>query len=212
MDLNREEYVGYHQWLEVYVMKIEKIEESLLIHKAIEFAALKHKHGMRKGSDIPYIVHPFEVGLILQENGADLETIIAGILHDTLEDTNTTDIEIKEIFGEKVAEYVLGASEKLENRSNTPWRERKEHTVNYLSENIPLEIKLIACADKLSNIRSMKIDFDRLGDELWKRFRVGYDDQRWYYNELINSLERINQYDMYKEFVYLVNSVFSFPV
>jgi hypothetical protein len=77
-----------------------------------------------------------------------------------------------------------------------------------LKKDASFEIMLIACADKLSNIRSIVIDFERFGDDLWSRFRVGYDDQKWYYNELVRSLEEISEYDMYKEFTYLVNKVF----
>jgi (p)ppGpp synthase/HD superfamily hydrolase len=57
-----------------------------LINNALIIAAKIHKDQTRKGTDIPYIVHPFEVALILQENGADEDMIAAGLLHDVLED------------------------------------------------------------------------------------------------------------------------------
>lgn len=58
----------------------------MLIHKAIEFAAVKHRNQARKGTDTPYIVHPMEVMYILAENGCDETVIAAGLLHDTVED------------------------------------------------------------------------------------------------------------------------------
>ena len=56
------------------------------IHEAIEFAAVKHRGQVRKGTDIPYIVHPMEVMYILTQNDCDETTVIAGLLHDTIED------------------------------------------------------------------------------------------------------------------------------
>ena len=62
----------------------------MLIHEAIEFAAVKHKNQVRKGTDTPYIVHPMEVMYILAENGCDETVIAAGLLHDTVEDAGAT--------------------------------------------------------------------------------------------------------------------------
>ena len=75
---------------------------SLRIHDAIIFAAVKHKDQKRKGTDIPYIVHPMEVMQILTENEVSEDVIIAGILHDTLEDTDTKPQEIETKFGKAV--------------------------------------------------------------------------------------------------------------
>ena len=60
------------------------------IHNAIIFASIKHQNQKRKGTNLPYIVHPMEVMQILTENGCSENVIVAGILHDTLEDTDTT--------------------------------------------------------------------------------------------------------------------------
>ena len=87
-----------------------------MIRKALEYAAVYHKEGVRKGSNVPYIVHPFEVALILQENGMEEKIIVAGLLHDTLEDTELTAEQLKEEFGEDILQLVLGASEVLEGR------------------------------------------------------------------------------------------------
>ena len=84
---------------------------NMRIHKAIEFATLKHQGQTRKGTDIPYIVHPIEVMQILTASGCEEDIIIAGILHDTLEDTNTEREEIVEAFGARVAELVAHESE-----------------------------------------------------------------------------------------------------
>lgn len=184
-----------------------------LINNALAIAAKIHKDQVRKGSDIPYIVHPFEVALILQENGADEEMISAGILHDVLEDGNL-DIEfikseIRDKLNEKVLEYVIGASELLENRDFTCWDIRKQHTIDYLKDkDTPMEIKMISCADKLSNARSIIRDLQRVGDKVWDIFNAGYEKQKWYYEGLIDSLKDLKGTKMYEELKEIVKVIF----
>lgn len=184
-----------------------------LINNALAIAAKIHKDQVRKGSDIPYIVHPFEVALILQENGADEEMISAGILHDVLEDGNL-DIEfikseIRDKLNEKVLEYVIGASELLENRDFTCWDIRKQHTIDYLKDkDTPMEIKMISCADKLSNARSIIRDLQRVGDKVWDIFNAGYEKQKWYYEGLIDSLKDLKGTNMYEELKEIVKVIF----
>lgn len=182
-------------------------ENWVKIHKAIEYAAIKHRKGLRKGTNTPYIVHPFEVAMILKESEADTETITAGILHDVLEDTDATLEEIREIFGSTICSYVVGASEKLEKRENTPWRDRKLYTIEFL-RSANMNVKLIACADKLSNIRSIALDAET-DEKIWTRFKADFQEQSWHYHGLVESLSSLAEYQMYKEFQLRVNEVFS---
>lgn len=184
-----------------------------LINNALIIAAKIHKDQTRKGSDIPYIVHPFEVALILQENGADEEMIAAGLLHDVLEDGDLNleyiKNEIKLRLNHRVLQYVIGASEELENRKSTPWRDRKRHTIDYLrDENTPKEIKMISCADKLSNARSIFRDLKTEGSNLWNRFNAGYEMQKKYYEGLVESLKDLEGLKMYEEFKRIVKAIF----
>ncbi|WP_432663395.1 HD domain-containing protein [Wukongibacter baidiensis] len=178
-----------------------------LINKAIEIAAKAHEGQHRKVTDIPYIVHPFEVAMILQENGCSEDVIAAGILHDTLEDTELTEAEVREVFGDRILELVLGASEELEDRGNRAWYDRKLHTIEYLKD-ASMEIKMIACADKLSNIRSMIKGCNDMGNRLWDRFNAPYEDQKWYYQSLTESLKSLNGFKMYGQFKEAVNFLF----
>ena len=102
----------------------------MLIHKAIEFAAIRHKDQKRKGTELPYIVHPMEVMQILTENGCDEIVIVAGILHDTIEDTETTYDDILENFGKEIADIVASESED----KSKSWKERKQTTIDRLTE------------------------------------------------------------------------------
>jgi (p)ppGpp synthase/HD superfamily hydrolase len=68
-----------------------------------------------------------------------------------------------------------------------PWEERKEHTLRSL-ENAPLNVRLVSCADKLHNIRTIARDWNTVGDEVWARFNKGKDEQRRYYQRLVEVL------------------------
>jgi len=175
-----------------------------LIHEAIVFAARKHAGQMRKGTNIPYIAHPMEVmQILLAERNCSDDVIIAGILHDTLEDTGTTPAEILENFGEEILKIVAAESE---DKSKT-WKERKQATIDHLS-GVSLEAKLVCCADKLSNLRSMAADKEAVGDKLWERFNAVKSDIEWYYRGIAAALPELVGYKMYGELIALNNEVF----
>lgn len=165
---------------------------NILIHRAIEFATIKHRDQKRKGTNTPYIVHPMEVFGILAYSGCDEKTIIAGILHDTLEDTDTEYEEISIIFGKEVADIVASESE---DKSKT-WQERKQATIDNL-KNAPLASKHVACADKLSNLISIYADSLTCGEAVWNRFGAGKDNVAWYYEGVINSLAGLKDFAPY---------------
>ena len=155
-----------------------------MLHEAIQVAAVAHGDQKRKGSDIPYISHPFMVAMILSQAGFPEDVIVAGVLHDTIEDTDLTLDDIISRFGERVAGIVQGCSE--EDRS-LPWKARKQHTIDYLKTASP-DIRATSCADKLHNARSMAADYREIGESLWDRFNAGRDDQEWYYRGLVAGL------------------------
>ncbi len=155
-----------------------------MIERAIIFAAKAHKNQTRKGTDIPYITHTFAVGMLLQKEKCSEEVIAAGILHDTLEDTETTFKDLTEAFGVRVANLVLAASE---NDKSLPWTVRKQHTIEMLKDASLEEIQVIV-ADKLHNLKSIRTDINLYGDIIWQRFNRGKCDQHWYYASIVKAL------------------------
>jgi (p)ppGpp synthase/HD superfamily hydrolase len=155
-----------------------------MINLALEVAARAHNGQVRKGTDIPYITHPFAVGILLLKAGCSEEVVMAGLLHDTLEDTSLTIEEIRSQFGQVVADIVLGCTEP--NRK-LPWEERKQHTLNFL-RTAPMEIRWVCCADKLHNLRTIANDLNLVGDQVWSRFHRGRKKQEWYYRGVVESL------------------------
>lgn len=150
------------------------------IHTAIFFAAESHRGQFRKGTEVPYIIHPLNVGKLLVRYGCSLEIVTAGILHDTVEDTAVTIEDIHRSFGEKVATIVAGTSEP---DKTAPWEYRKHHTIDFL-KTASMDILLVACADKLDNIRTIREDLELSGESVWSRFNRSKKFQRWYYTSL----------------------------
>jgi len=178
-----------------------------IINNALEFASKAHSNQFRKGTNIPYIVHPVEVAMILQENGASSSVIASGLLHDVLEDTDVNVSRLHDKFGAKICETVIGASEILEDRMSIPWEIRKRHTINFL-KTANRDIQLVSCADKLSNSRSMLKNHVEKGMDFWSIFNADFESQAWYYRELVNSLKGLSGCKMYSELVVTVEQLF----
>lgn len=155
-----------------------------IIEKAINFAAKAHNGQTRKATDIPYITHPFAVGMLLQKANCTDEVIAAGILHDTLEDTSATYEELTEQFGSYIASLVRAASE---HDKSLTWEVRKQYTIDKLKDAKLEEIQIIT-ADKLHNLRSIRTDIEENGENIWNRFNRGKLDQQWYYSSIVNEL------------------------
>lgn len=118
--------------------------------KAARFAAKKHSNQIRKGSDAePYINHPLEVADLLADVGkvSDIDLLVAAILHDTIEDTETTKDEIAELFGKNVAEIVAEVTDD----KSLPKAERKQLQIEH-APHISTAAKQLKLADKISNI------------------------------------------------------------
>jgi len=122
------------------------------IRQALEYAAQVHNNQWRLPLEdkIPYISHVAGVGIILARLNLDTDTICAGILHDTLEDTETTFDDLKNIFNPHIAELVQEVSEDKQ----LPWLERKIQYRKKLNT-ISLSGLLISLADHLYNTESM---------------------------------------------------------
>ena len=178
-----------------------------LKEKAIEYATAAHAGQIRKLSNKPYIIHPLQVAETLEEAGFSEELVIAGLLHDTVEDTDTTIEEIEKEFGSKVASYVLAHTED----KTKSWEERKQHTLE-LVKDAPLEVKALIVADKWDNLKSMTAGHELIGDEIWNSFKRGLESQKWYIKGIaMNSFYGLDEEEIpefFHEFVKDVNDFF----
>lgn len=175
------------------------------ITETVNLVAFLHDGQYRKKTKIPYISHPFGVMTLLIRYGfTDEEILKTALLHDTLEDTKYTVTELKEDFGENIANYVNHLSE---DKTKT-WTERKNHTVNNI-KNIPEVSKWVLIADKVNNLEMNKFELRK--EKLdWNKFNEGEVCQEWYfksiYRELMKDEDVCNHplMDYYRELVLYV--------
>lgn len=174
----------------------------MMITKAFLFAL--HVHGEQKRKDgKPYIVHPVEVAVELARNGADEALICAGFLHDTIEDANTTPEQLRTIFGDEVARLVEQDSED----KTKSWEQRKKAALEDL-EKAERSHKMLMCADKLANLRSMKEGLNSEGEDFWRHFKRGRSDQAWLFESTVEALRSLEGLPMYEELRTLTNEIF----
>ena len=163
-----------------------KSGEISLIDRAIGFAARAHQKQMRKtGKSMPYIAHPFGVAMILQQMDCSEEVVAAGLLHDTVEDTEVKIEEIRALFGREVADIVAGCTELA--KGNYRWEERKTHMIESLRD-ASIEIKLVAAADKYHNLSHTLASIKTTGPKIWEQFGQGKEQQAWYYRSVFESI------------------------
>jgi (p)ppGpp synthase/HD superfamily hydrolase len=163
------------------------------IQKALNLAAAKHNGQMRKSSKLPYIVHPFSVAIILSEFTDDENVIVAGLLHDLLEDVESYSYQdLKNDFGQKIADIILGISEENDfdngESEKETWKKRK---LGYLKnlEKQNQESLLICAADKIHNLKSMSRIYQEQKRGMWRDFNAPLEKQIWYYQAVIEILE-----------------------
>ena len=121
--------------------------------KALDFAASKHRDQRRKDAEAtPYINHPIELASLLIEHlgSEDLPVIIAAILHDTVEDTETTAEELEQHFGREIRDIVMEVTDD----KSLPKDERKQLQVQHAGHS-SYAARLVKLADKICNLRDM---------------------------------------------------------
>lgn len=179
--------------------------------KALAFAAKKHEGQIRKRNGVPYILHPCEAAAIAATMTDDPEILAAVMLHDTLEDTDTTFQELRQAFGDRVARLVGQETEDqhAELSREQSWMTRKKDSLSRLHRSADPAVKIMWLSDKLSNIRS----FFRLhleeGDAMWEHFhQKDRAVQEWYYREILKELSDLSDTLAYREYEWLVNIIF----
>ena len=140
----------------IALIKTYNAEEENIIRKAYEYARLMHA-GQRRQSGEPYIIHPLNVAYILAQMKADRDTICAGLLHDTLEDTKATKEEISNLFNPCVAELVDGVT-KLSKMNFSSKKEEVCANTKKIISGITEDIRIIIIklADRLHNMRTLQ--------------------------------------------------------
>ncbi len=182
---------------------VADVRESMMLHEAMMMAVKAHEGQFRKGTDIPYIVHPMEVLQILTAMGADTELLIAGVLHDAVEDTAVTAEDIRARFGDAVAELVCHHTED----KSQSWEARKQATIHEIREG-DRRVRYLIFADMLSNLRSQWADYQMVGEDLWARFNAPREKQSWYYSARLDAFDDLMKDENAADFYWEAQSLY----
>jgi (p)ppGpp synthase/HD superfamily hydrolase len=192
---------------------------SYRIEQAIRAAAALHNGQVRKGKiPYPYVIHPFAVACIVADYTNDEDVVIAGLLHDTIEDTEYTFAELEGDFGKAVCaivrEVTAPAPTEDEDRDEREmWMEKHADYVAQLKEASEGAL-IVAAADKIHNMRSMveeyygdrprlRSDFGDRDEERMKVYQnVGNILNRRLQNDIVHEFNHV--FDEYKNFIYEV--------
>ncbi len=160
-----------------------------LVSDAMIFAARAHDGMLRKGTNLPYIVHPAEVAAIAATLTEDLEVLAAALLHDVMEDCGVSEEALASQFGARVAQLVKSETQERTGDPEETWLARKQGAIERIGRG-DRAVKIIALSDKLSNMRAIHRDYDRDGERLFFRFHQ-HDKalHAWYYRSCADLLE-----------------------
>lgn len=174
---------------------------SYRIEQALRAITILHKDQVRKGAiPLPYVSHLFAVAMLVMDYTKDEDTVIAALLHDTIEDTDYTPQELQEDFGGKVLEIVLALSEPQDSEKREyTWKERKAAYAKGLRK-APPEALLICAADKIHNMRAMVEEYFDEHQRFLSEFSGSLEDRVLQYQDIANALNRGLKSDILAEF------------
>jgi (p)ppGpp synthase/HD superfamily hydrolase len=142
------------------------------VERALRAALEAHRDQFRKGTQgVPYVTHPLHVALILARRGMDEDLIVAGLLHDVVEDNRQWSLaRVAAEFGV----HVKGIVEQLTEDKSRTWEERKRAAIEKIPHMSP-EAATVKAVDKLHNLQTLLADLGAAEDqeEVWKRFNGG---------------------------------------
>lgn len=187
------------------------------VEQAIQAAAVLHQDHMRKGAvPIPYMTHLVAVAMILRDYTSSEDTLVAALLHDTLEDTDYTAEEMTNDFGESVTNIVLTLTEPThENEEKLSWLASKKRYASQLRKG-PVEAVMIAAADKAHNFRSVVDEYHNDHNRFMQDFGKNLDERIEAYQSIANTInsrlkdgivhEFNHTFDAYKQFIFDVQT------
>lgn len=171
------------------------------VNHAFAFAAKHHDRQVRKGTKLPYLTHPANIAVILSRYDQEDETVVAGILHDVVEDCvrdgytrEMLEQRIGEKFGDQVLETVLAVTNRRVDDDGVELssEERKADYLERLADANDAA-RWVCAADKVHNANSILSDLRRTGDpdSVWSRFNVGKSGTLKWYRDVLARLREV---------------------
>lgn len=164
-----------------------------------------HKNQVRKSDGSPYIFHPEAVASVLAEAGFGETVVAAAWVHDVLEDTEVSEVELRQKLGEEVVDIVRGVSED----KSLEWKKRKEVYIERVVASGE-SVKAVSVADKIHNTLSLIDAHSAHGPSIWTKFRRGRDESLWFQRTLCNRLKVVWRHpllDRYEKLVQILEKL-----
>ena len=164
------------------------------LDEAVKLASRLHRDQTRRDNEkTPYISHLVSVAALLSEVTDDEDIVIAGLMHDSLEDVpEYTYGQLVKDCGERVAKIVSHVTEPLdankEDDEQLPWLTRKEKYLENLKEGGP-ESAIVSAADKIHNTESFLLDVEKEGEDFMKRFGSSLRNKIWFHEQVLLIVE-----------------------
>lgn len=152
---------------------------------ATQFIAGKYDNVYRAGVVVPYTTHLFGVARLLKNAGYREEVVIAGLLHDCLEDGRADERELRIYFGEEIVEFVRASTEP---EKNIAWEERKREIIKTIQHKTDEQLAIML-AEKTHNVRAITVEVKQLGEQVWQNFKAPKEKQEWYYRSIIEEVK-----------------------
>lgn len=181
------------------------------LNRAVAFAVEAHRDQIRKIDKSPFILHPFEVAATAAQMTGDEDVLIAALLHDTVEDTETTIEDVRLAFGDRVAELVAHETEnkRRDMPASASWKIRKEESLAVLRTTQDRDVKILWLSDKLANMRSLYRDYLKMGDAVFARFNEkNKGNHAWYYLSVLDCVNELAGEYAYEEYANLTGKIF----
>lgn len=176
-----------------------------IVEQATQIAVDAHRDQRRKTDDTPYVAHPLAVARILDKAGFSDVVVVAGIVHDVLEDTSVTEQELRNKLGDEIVDIVTAVSED----KNLEWEARKEQYVQQVA-NASEGTRAVSVADKIHNLKSLVDGYNTQGSAIWQKFNRGKEKKLWFEFLLLNTLKKTWQHSLLDEYEHLLNQVSAF--
>ncbi len=176
-----------------------------LINQAIITATRAHVGQVRKGTDTPYIVHPYAVAMLARNFTSDPEVIMACLLHDVLEDVapeKYSEADMRRDFGTAVTNLVkvvsepktTGHAKEPENANQTEklWKMRKQAYFTQLTaarDTGDRRALVVSAADKICNLSDILHDLQTIGAQVWQKFAVSREEELWFYQTVLEIMQ-----------------------
>ncbi|MER1986425.1 MAG: HD domain-containing protein [Solibacillus sp.] len=152
---------------------------------ATQFIAEKYENVYRAGVVVPYTTHLFGVARLLKSAGYREEVVIAGLLHDCLEDGRADERELRTFFGDEIAKLVKVSTEP---DKNIVWEQRKKEVLNTIQHKTDEQLAIVL-AEKTHNVRAITVEVAQLGEQVWANLKAPKEKQEWYYRSIIEKVK-----------------------